>query len=205
MQKHLLLSIVIVLVATLAVAGQAHVPPAGASDKNLRDSTSDVKGRSNELERVKREIEKPASETATNTAPGFSQIKEDFERIQIINSDVLQVNAPQGIPRHEQIAEAAAEMERRALRLKTSLFAPKPVKQAKEKAPNPPEQESKALLPALDQAIADFTHSPIFQNTGIADAEDIANAQKELEKIIKLSGDIKVEAARLKKVSSPPQ
>jgi hypothetical protein len=205
MKKHLFLPIVIAVLTTLPVVAQDHGPPAGGSDKDLKDSTSDVKGRSNEIERVKRDLEKPESETTTSAAPpGFSQIKEDFERIQIINSDVLQVNASSGLPAYERIAEAAAEMEKRAVRLKTNLFAPKPVKQAKEKAPSATEQqELKALLPALDKAIADFTHSPIFQGTGVANAADIANAQKELEKVINFSGDIKVEADRLKKVNSP--
>lgn len=207
MKKHLFLPIVIAVLTTLPVVAQDHGPPAGGSDKNLKDSTSDVKGRSNEIERVKRDLEKPESETATGAAPpGFSQIKEDFERIQIINSDVLQVNAPSGIPAYERIAEAAVEMEKRALRLRTNLFPPpKSEKQSKEKPPSPADQELKALLPALDKAIADFTHSSIFQNTGVAHAEDVATAQKELEKVIKLSAGIKLEADRLKKANSPPQ
>jgi hypothetical protein len=205
MNKHLFLPIVIAIVTTLPVVAQDHGPPAGGSDKNLKDLTSDVKGRSNEMERVKRDIEKPESETATGAAPGFAQIKEDFERIQIINSDVLQVNAAGGIPAYERIAEAALEIEKRAVRLKTNLFSPKSEKQSKEKPPSLADQELKALLPALDKAIADFTHSSIFQNTGVAHAEDVANAQKELEKVIKLSADIKLEADRLKKANSPPQ
>lgn len=124
MKKNLLLAIVIAIVTTLPVVAQDHGPPTGGSDKNLRDSASDVKGRSNEMERVKRDIEKTEKETATGAAPGFSQIKEDFERIQIVNSDTLQVNAA-GPPAYGSIAEAAAEIEKRALRLKTNLFPTK--------------------------------------------------------------------------------
>lgn len=200
MNRHLFLATVVAIIATVSstVVAQEHGPPAGGSDKNLRDSGSDLKGRSNEMERVKRDAEK----AETSTPPGFSQIKEDFERIQIINTDVLQVNTSSGTPPYERISEAAAEIEKRAIRLKSNLFPPKSGKQSKENEPGIKDQELKALLVGLDTAISDFTHSPIFQNTKVVNPEDATKAQKELEEVIKLSTRIKLEADRMKKAKS---
>jgi hypothetical protein len=205
MTKHLLLAIVIASATTLTspVAAQDHGPPAGGSDKNLRDNASDVKGRSNELERVRRDIDKVTT-TEPGTASAFSQIKQDFERIQIINSDVLQVNSSSHKFSYERLSEASAEIEKRAIRLKANLFPQKSGKQSKEKGPGVKDQELKESLAALDKAIVDFTHSPMFQNTGVVNPEDAANAQKELEKIIKLSAGIKSEADNMKKANSTP-
>src|SRR2546423_1152489 len=69
-------------------APQDRTPPPGASDKSLSgDVMPGVKGRSNELERVKRDTEKP--EKKNNAEETFPQIKEDFEQIQLVNSNVL--------------------------------------------------------------------------------------------------------------------
>ncbi|HZE70208.1 MAG TPA: hypothetical protein VE135_11870 [Pyrinomonadaceae bacterium] len=199
MNKHMFL-VTVAIIATLSfpVVAQDHGPPAGGSDKNLKDNVSDLKGRSNEIERVKRDAEKPEA----SPAPNFSQIKEDFERIQIINSDVLQVNASSGSPAYESISEAAAEIKKRAIRLKSNLF-PKSEKQSKENGPGIENQDLKALLGVLDKAVADFTHSPMFQNTKVVTPQDSTNAQKDLEKVIKFSAEIKLEAGRMKKASSP--
>ncbi len=208
MKTRLLLAAVVLVLPGLfsSASAQDHGPPAGGSDKNLRDSTSDVKGRSNEIERVKRDLEKPETpETPeTPTHPSFSEIKEDFERIRIINSDVLQVNAPSGAPSFERISEAAAEIKKRAIRLRSNLFALKSPKQSKETGPGTEDHELKSLLAVLDEAITKFTQSPIFQNTKVANAEDSKKAQTELERIMKLSGQITLEADRLKKTNSPP-
>lgn len=205
MKTRLLLAAVVLVLPGLfsSASAQDHGPPAGGSDKNLRDSTSDVKGRSNEIERVRRDLEKPET-PETPTHPSFSEIKEDFERIQIINSDVLQVNAPSGAPSFERISEGAAEIKKRAIRLRSNLFALKSPEQSKETEPGTEDHELKSLLAVLDEAITKFTQSPIFQNTGVANAEDSKKAQTELERIMKLSGQITLEADRLKKTNSPP-
>jgi hypothetical protein len=210
MNKHLLVLTVVAILATFSSSAlaQDHGPPAGGSDKNLRDSSSDVKGRSNEIERVKRDADKTEAtekaETSSTPAPNFSQIKEDFERIQILNSDFLQVNASSKTPTYERISEAAAEIQKRAIRLNSNLFAPKSGKQAKKNEAGPEHQELKSLLVVLDNAITSFAHSPIFQSSTVVKHDDTKNAQNELEKVIKLSAAIKLEAERMK-TNSPPQ
>ena len=200
--------LVIVSIPSSAAVAQDHGPPAGGSDKNLRDSSSDVKGRSNEIERVTRDAKKPdsrRSESQPAPAPNFEQIKEDFERIQIINGDVLQAPVPSGGHNYERISESASELNNRAIRLRSNLFPPKPSKESKEKQPQAEEQDLKSLLSSLDDSINSFAHSPMFQNTKVVTPEDSATAQKNLDAVIRISASIRNEADRRKKPSVPPQ
>lgn len=191
------------------VVGQDHGPPAGGSDRNLRDSASDLKGRSNEIDRIERDAKKADSRRRDNKkpesppAPNFAEIKEDFERIQIINGDVLQARTSK--TDYERISESAAEINKRAIRLRSNLFPPKSTKQPKENEPVTEDQELKSLLTLLDNSIGSFTQNPMFQNTKVVNPEDTTNAQKELDAIIKTSAGITKEADRMKKANSPPE
>jgi hypothetical protein len=179
-----------------AAAAQPGGPPPGGGDRNLRDSMSDIKGRSNEIERVKREGGKPAS----NPEERFPQIKEDYERIQIVNSEVLQAGAPGEAKDYGRVSEAASEIKKRATRLKSNLFAADSEKQSKEKGQDAEEpRDLKALLAALDSALNSFIGNPIFQNTKVVDPEDSLKARQDLEKVIKLSARVGKEADKLKK------
>lgn len=203
MNKRLCLaaSIAAASILSLSAVAQEHGPPPGASDRNLSNGASDVKGRSNEMERVRRDAEKPGKRTDNSPEEKFPQIKEDFERIQIINSDVLQTGAPGGSTDYTRMSEAAAEIKKRAARLKSNLFPPESEKQSKDKskeAPPPQQEDLKTLLAALDGAIIGFVNSPIFQNTKVVDPQDSTKARQELEKVIKLSMQVENEAAKMK-------
>lgn len=211
MNKRLFLAAVLVFSPTLliSVVAQVYGPPAGGSDRNLRDSSSDLKGRSNEIDRIERDAKKADSrrrddkKPESSPAPNFAEIKEDFERIQIINSDVLQANTSK--PDYERISESAAEINKRAIRLRSNLFPPKSTKQPKENEPVTEDQELKSLPTLLDVSIGSFTQNPMFQNTKVVNPEDTTSAQKELDAIIKTSARITKEADRMKKANSPPQ
>lgn len=212
MNKRLFLVIAVAILATLATpaAAQDHGPPAGGSDKNLRDAASDVKGRSIEMDRMERDAKKPdsrkdADKPQSQPAPNFLQIKEDFEQIQLINSDVLQASPSSVKPDYQRISESAGEIEKRAIRLKANLFPPKSTKQPKEKQPGPEDQELKSLLTLLDNSISNFTHSPMFQSSKVVNTEDHTNAEKELDAVIKISVRVRNEADRIKKASSSPE
>jgi hypothetical protein len=183
-------------------------PPAGGSDRNLRDSGSDLKIRSNEMERMKRDAEKP--ESRTNSSPNFLEIKEDFERMQKVNEEV-QVTGANAAPDYQLISKGVAEISKRATRLKGNLFPSQPAKKPKENKQGNQQSELKQennqanqqlelkpLLIALDNSIVRFVQSPIFQNVKLVNSDDSKKAQEELEKIIKLSSVIVVEADRMK-------
>lgn len=208
MNRRLLFAAILVIVSIpySAAVAQDPGPPAGGADRNLRDSASDLKGRSNEMERVSRDAKKPDSRRSENpSAPNFEQIKEDFERIQIINGDVLQAPVPSGGHNYERISESASELNTRAIRLRSNLFPPKPGKESKDKQPQAEEQDLKSLLSSLDDSINSFAHSPMFQNTKVVTPEDSATAQKNLDAVIKISARIRNEADRRKKPGVPPE
>jgi hypothetical protein len=212
MNKRLFLAIVVAIIATLSTpaAAQDHGPPAGGSDKNLRDSASDLKGRSIEIDRIGRDAKKPdsrknADKPENRPAPNFLQIKEDFEQVQLITSDVLQPSLSSAKPDYQRISESAGEIEKRAIRLKSNLFPPKSTKQSKEKEPATEDQELKSLLTLLDNSIGNFTQSPMFQNSKVVNPEDHTKAEQELDAVIKVSVRIRNEADRIKKAGSPPE
>ena len=210
MSKRLFLAAVLLITPAFvpAAVAQDHGPPAGGSDKNLRDSSSDLKGRSIEIERIGRDAKKPdsrrrdADKPATPPVPNFTEIKEDFERIQIINSDLFQTSASKRD--YGRISESAAEINMRAIRLTSNLFPPKTAKAPKENEPVTEDQELKALLTLLDHSIGSFIQNPMFQNTKVVNPEDSPNAQKDLDAVINISARIRNEADRMKKANSPP-
>jgi hypothetical protein len=188
------------LILFSSAGAQTPGPPAGGSDRNLRDSASDLKIRSNEMERLKRDAEKP--ESRTNPTPNFTEIKEDFERIQIVNGEV-QENATSATPNYERLSKGLEEIHTRATRLKGNLFPPQSDKKPKEDKKVDAQAELKSLFIALDNSIVRFSQSPIFQNVKLVNSDDSKKAQEELEKVIKLSSVIAVETNRIKTTSSP--
>jgi hypothetical protein len=205
MSKRLFLAATLLALSVFcsSAAAQEHGPPAGGSDKNLKEAVSDVKGRSIEMERVSRESKKTDKRDTPQPA-NFAEIKEDFERIQISNNEVLQPAIESAKIDYQRVLESAQEIEQRATRLRINLFGPE--KQSKERDKKPPTESRglKSLVIALDNSINSFAHSPMFQNTHVVTPDDSSAAQKELDKVIKLSGDLKVEAERGKKASSSP-
>ena len=209
MTKQMFLAAVLVITPTIlsSAVAQEHGPPAGGSDRNLKDSVSDVKGRSIEMERVDRDAKKAERRARDDNrespaAPNFEQIKEDFERIQIINGDVLQANAASANLDYGHISESSAEIQRRATRLKSNLFPPKSKKQPKKTESGAEDQDLKSLLTLLDKSLSSFTQNPMFQNTKVVTPQDSTDAEKELDSVIQISGRITNEAERKKKAST---
>ncbi|MDQ3800298.1 MAG: hypothetical protein M3384_12665 [Acidobacteriota bacterium] len=166
---------------------------------SARDQFFDIKRRSIELERMKRESEKrPASRDLTLK---FPEIKKDFETIQKLNFDLLKLTAAASAETpldNAAVSKLAAEINARAARLKSNLFPdePKQNKEAGNKTQSPAaESESKdlkTLLGALDESINRFVHNGMFRNLKLVNPPDFAKAQKDVETVINLSRAIKV-------------
>ena len=179
------LFLVIVIASSSSVQAQRS-PTVSPKDKSIED-----KFRSDEIERVRR------SAATRNDRPTarFPQIKEDFERIQLINSDVLQASPFDKGLDYRSISKAAAEIKKRATRLKLNLFpsdSKERDRKIEEQAKAP--QDLRSLLTELDKAISSFVHNPIFENTRVVDPEDSLRAERDLEKIISLSTKTKKKA-----------
>jgi hypothetical protein len=166
---------------------------------NPRDRSVEEKFRSDEIERVKRDAEK----SGARPDPAFPRIKDDFERIQLINSGVLQVRSSGGAFDYARIYDAAGEIKKRAARLSASLFPGDAASGPKEKSePRAQSSEMKSLLKELDGAISDFVTNPMFRNLRVVDTQSSAKARRDLEKIVRLSAMVRREADRRRKPGS---
>jgi hypothetical protein len=183
MTKQLFLTTIVALASALWSSANAQLPP-GVGTGGRRDKSIEDKYRSDEMERVRRE----AYRREDRRVARFPQIKEDFERIQIINSELLQVTAPDARLDYERIAKGAVEIKNRATRLKSNLFPSASgarVKQIEQQSEE--RQDLKSLLTELDKTITSFAHNPMFENTRVVNPQDSTRAERELEKIINLS------------------
>lgn len=198
MSRRLLLAVVAVAAAaSFSPALAQRTPPPGATDKNLKGELDGVRGRSGEIERIRRDAEKPDRKAEKSPEDKFPRIKEDFERIQIVNAEVLQAG---GAPDYARLSDAAEEVRKRAARLKSDLFAAEPEKKPKrEGGEGEVQTDLKSLLSALDAALASFVNSPIFQNTKVVNPRDSAKARDDLDEVIKLSTRLVKEADKLKR------
>ncbi len=184
------------LLAIFLLGFSAAVIPAQVNPEqavlNAREQFSDIKKRSMELERIKRESGKRT--VSDNLTQKFPAIKEDFEQIQKINSDVLKIKAAKTSLNYSEVLKSVSEIKRRAVRLKSNLFPSEPEEnnEPKNKSQAIPETEDiKILLGALDKSIFSFVHSSIFQNIKLVNSDDSLKAQKDLENVIKISSLIK--------------
>jgi hypothetical protein len=196
MSVRLCLTAALLILSATAATAQTVGTPGGITSGNPKDRSIEEKLRSDEIERVKRDAEK----LATRPDPEFPRIKEDFERIQIINNNVLQAQASGGALDYARISEAASEIKKRAARLKTKLFTSDSGKSPKEKETEADgARDLKSLLAELDGAISGFVTNPMFKRLRVVDAQHSAKARRDLERVIKLSARVRREADKKRK------
>ena len=158
---------------------------------NARDEFFDIKNRSIEMERMKREAYK--LKFSENFTLKFPEIKEDFERIQKINDELLKLTAAKTSLNNSTVSKFVSEINRRAARLRSNLFPAEPERKKEAKNKQPISVESKdvrTLLAVLDESINSFVHSSLFQNINLVNMADSLKAQKDLEAIINASSTI---------------
>lgn len=133
----------------------------------------------------------------------IKQMKEDFRQIQIIRNEMvhnLLANKPLD---YKLISDEAAEINKRADRLKVFLMPP----DAEDKEKHPKDQvefnddEMKGALVRLCNRIAIFIENPVLKSPGTVDVEQSTKAGGDLLMIIELSGNIKRSAEKLNKSS----
>jgi len=200
----LLAPFALILALCPGVLGQASPAPPGAGDRNT-GSTS-IKDRSNELERVDREMHKSDKATEPAATANFAQIKEDFEQIQVVFDkgivNTYQTSNPMDYPK---IADSATELKDRATRLRSNLFPDRPKKSKDKKedveyvpVSGPPAEVVKNLIVNLNSSLSTFVASPIFQNAKVVDPKEAEKARLNLETIIAQSTQLSLEAGKMK-------
>jgi hypothetical protein len=194
MTKFFFIAIFALAVFTYAAPAQMNPEQAVLS---AREQFSNIKNRSMELERVKREsYKRPAGNIYVAKFPA---IKEDFESIQKLNDAVVKLIAAKTSFDFAAVGKYVEQINQRAIRLKSNLFSDKPAqkKNAKEiQSETAAPREIRTLLADLDKFVVSFVHSPIFQNLNVVNSTDSQKAQKGLEEIITLSHVIKLQTKK---------
>lgn len=183
--------------------GQVLAPP-GAGDKTVGDRN--IKDRQIELDRVEREAHKSQGKNQPQPEPmsaeKFAEVKEDFENLQRQQADIVTAYTNGDKMDRAKISSAASAMNKSGTRLRSNLFtteedAKKKKKKSKddEKTVEPAgPQDLKELIVELDNAVGAFVGAPMFTNPQVVNAEANAKTRADLDKVIKLSAELKAAA-----------
>lgn len=204
--KRVNIAVVVCLFALTGSAWSQREAPPGSSDTGPMDRSS--KDRSIELERIKRDANKPdlkAQQPPLADAAKFEQIKEDFEGLQRRQDEILKAYTTGNQIDLEKIASDSDQMNKHAVRLEANLFPPADEEKGKKKkkedktveasaAPLP--QDMKALIVEQDNTLAAFVSNPMFANPQVANVTDNAKAHADLKKLILLTAALRSEAGK---------
>jgi hypothetical protein len=99
------------------------------------------------------------------------------------------------------VAQATAEIKKRAGRLKENLLLPEAVEGHQRSSDVFEPGELKAALAALDRSVISFVSNPGFRSVRVIDPQWSAAARNDLEVIIELSGRLKKSCEHLHKAA----
>ena len=137
-------------------------------------------------------MEKNSARTPEEQKLAWSQIREDFKRIQVIDNDIAKHRASSEILDTKLVEKAATEIHKCAARLQVNLMFPKETAAPGEKSQN--EYQISTLLSGLSGLIKRFVNNPVFGEVEVLDVQAAAAAKRDLERIIELSEQIKKKA-----------
>jgi cell fate (sporulation/competence/biofilm development) regulator YlbF (YheA/YmcA/DUF963 family) len=181
-----------ILLSTCPILAQ--ISPTPVINNEIRDGSS-VRSRAIELERAKRDANKVIIKDSKELAAKFAEIKEEFEDIQKLQATIIKVYTTGKAIDYTKIANSAAEMHKKSLKLNENLFNPSPTKTEEKKDQKP--KSVRDLIVELDNAIGKFIGSPLFSNNKIVDSKTSEKAQTDLQNIIELSEKLFLEAKKL--------
>lgn len=186
------------LLNVFVVALSAQINPEQAI-LSAKDQFFDIKNRSIEMERLKREAAKPSAKE--DLSSNFPQIKKDFEEIQKVNDNLFQATSEKAPINYSAVLKYVSEINQRASRLKSILFTTEPdeKKELKQKPETDESRDLKTLLQTLDKSLNSFVHNSMFQNLKLVNPTDSIKAQKDLENVIYFSNAIKAKTKELTK------
>ena len=129
------------------------------------------------------------------------QLNQDFKRIQLIRNEVVDTLVAKKPLDYKQVSEQAAEINKRAVRLKSFMMQSDLEEKDKDTA-LPPEYDGEQIKGALVKrcnTVYNFTNNPMFKDPATVDARKAAIAGGDLMTIIHLSDNVKASAERLSK------
>ena len=122
----------------------------------------------------------------------LAQIREDYERIQLVNGDLAKATSDPALLDLKLAAESASEIRKRAERLLTNLSLPEmPADLERVRMPEEGEEHLRPSLSMLRKLVERFVRSPLFREVNVIDAQISTRARRDLEGIVELSGRLK--------------
>ena len=130
--------------------------------------------------------------SVVDTGPTYEEVAENFEQLQLRNYSLARAAAAGPID-YAAVKKEAAEVRKRASRLKGYLMLPKPDDDARPEAKEQPSTPDglKQAVASLDALVNAFVHNPVFQRPGVIDLEQSSKASRDLAGIIDLSDRVR--------------
>ena len=200
---NLLISSFLLVPATMA---QKRSPTGGSGGNPRRDTIltreADLQGREVRL-RLLTESGKTTTLTDERAAQDrkliVSQIFEDFERIQLVNREMMQLGSQFNTTSYKRMSSLADEMTKRAKRLKTNLGIPD-LNHEKKDAASVPEMDVvqvKASLQTISASVKSFVNNPLFQDPRVTDVRHLDSLRRDIGNLIELSRAVKKSLGKL--------
>lgn len=125
------------------------------------------------------------------------QLNRDFKRIQVIRNEIAHAVKDEEVLDYKKISDQTWELRKRALRMQGYLALRAADEKEQLAEPEPDETQMKEALVRLCRRIDSFVANPRFASPGVVSVEGTANAGRDLQEIIMLSGGIRGTAERL--------
>lgn len=136
--------------------------------------------------------------TSERVQQAVEELQEDFTRLQVLNLEFVKaINTPK--LDYKFVAKSAGEINKRADRLKNNLDLPEPdgVKSAPATSINTELEMKKSML-RLGKLIYSFSRNPFFKEASVVN-DNAVLARRELDEILDVSKQIKIDSEKLKK------
>lgn len=201
-------SVLTIFILATPVPGQQpppRPPSTPANDPNdpvnqERTNKTDMRNREWLLGNNRKPVRKPGLGPQESAAP---QIREDFERIQFINREMMKSVFADNMIDNKQILKTISEIKKRASRLRTNLAYPEPdSSQTGNDVAIQNDADIKLSLARLDKSIMSFVMNPIFQlkqqiveaelaKKAIGDLRDVVDQSDRIRKKIESSNKVR--------------
>lgn len=188
----------------LAATALAQSQGRSARDATMRQRNAEMM-REIDIKRREGAVKQAKPEEAAHPILPYARGKEDFRTLQLVNNEMMRavfVTAAAGPTDYERVAEAAAEINKRAARLRSNLRLPDQQAGETTRAAAPDiadDGQLRASLRVLDKAIMEFVTNPGFRQSGTVDVRHSAAAAETLTRVAELSRAVRLGAERIRK------
>ena len=187
----------------LAAAALAQSQGRSPRDATMRQRNAEMM-REIDIRRRDGTVKEAKPEETPHPILPYARAKEDFRTLQLVNNDMMRAvfaTAAAGPTDYERVAEAAAEIGKRAARLRSNLRLPDQAQvAARASAPDISDDgQLRSSLHALDKAIMEFVTNPGFRQSGTVDVRHSTAAAESLTRVTELSRAVRLGAERIRK------